>query len=359
MYDKIGYTYIYKFMNNNKMDHERNLKRSFKLWIQNKYLWLVGAILAFFGGGGGGSRGNFNSGGGGGSSSSGSSSGLPTEMDEGMAQFIEKVESVPQETWMIMVLSCALILIIWILVSMYIRNVAKSGLLKASAEVHFGKKPGFGGTWKFGNQYWFKLVYQRFVLYFPMVIFQIIILIVAGFIAFSLVSNGVENAGNRIEDFFETGQIAIFILPFCLVMCILVIYSIIASMISPFSERKMIVDDIAPIPSIKEGFDLLKGNFSDIVIGYLITIAGGIVVAIPMFIITLVLIIPIGLVVMGVFLVNIIMGIIVGIILGLILGTLMAGLRGVILAYWYIFWTGLYLDLTGREVISLEQLEKM
>ena len=339
------------------MDHEKNLKRSFKLWLQNKYLWVMGIILAFFGGGGG-SRGNFNTGGGGGNSSSSTGTGeLPPELNEGFLKVQDFFENTPKETLLMIVLIFLLIIIIWTLIALYIKNVAKSGLIKASAEIHFRRSPGLGGAWRFGNQNWVKLLYQRFVLFLPIVIIQLIMFLIGGFIVFGLINEGIETAPMRVEEFFESGQIALFILPFCLVMCVVVIYSILASMISPFAERKMIIDGLSPIQSISAGFNFLKDNFSDVAIAYLITIAGRIIIGIIMFVVTLVTVLPITLFVIALGIGNLIAGIIAGIILGFVFMILMAGVQGTILTYWYIYWTGLYLEISKQDIVTIEELE--
>ncbi len=241
------------------MDYGRVLSHSWRIVWQNKYLWVLGFLVALGSGGSGG--------GGGGSSnySVGSEDfeGFPVEVTNFFA------ENLP---WIILV---GLFLVVLAIVFWLVRLVAEAGLIESVDRLDQGEKMGLGASLRAGMPHLGRLVGLQLLLYAPVILAGIVGAVLGLGALISL-------AEAPRTGFFEAmGFLAICLVP---LVCVMLLYNLVITFVVPFAARGIVLERLGVTAGIGHGWNVLQRHLGDIlvlaVIFLVLSIIVGVVVAI-------------------------------------------------------------------------------
>jgi len=253
------------------MDHVKILKRALDISWRYRALWLFGVILALTTGGGGG--------GGGGNSGDGGS-GAPGNGDFPHFEDFAAPEISAQIIGALIAVGIGLAcpFFVLIIVAIVARYVAETALIRmVNHHEETGEKrsirQGFGLGWS--RTAW-RLFLIDLLIGIPLVIAIIALLIIT---ALPLLLWITESTAAGV-----LGTIAT-IGAFFLVILLIIIVAAVVSLLTHFFRRVCALEDQGVIESIKQGFNLVKQNFKDVGIMWLLMVGvqiGWVIVMIPL-----------------------------------------------------------------------------
>lgn len=240
------------------IDYSKIIQRSWEITKKNKWLWVVGIVIAAFGGGSG-------SGGGGGGSSSSTSTTRPSEPPSpipvedikdktsyvlGMAtdSLQNWFSNFPTINWFVLGLIVFLVIIFGTVVIWILTSWAKGALIQGLDDADNEKEVTLKSISPYGISNIKKLMI------FGLISFGM------GLILFLGVSIFV-GIGFLIYSFAGSASTILLVLLGILVALALAVLMIIFTMISVYAERLMVLKGISPWEAWKKGFGLSKGNF--------------------------------------------------------------------------------------------------
>ena len=239
------------------------LTRAWEIVWKHRVLWIFG-ILASCGRGGGGNGGGSGSGGNGG----GSGVDLPPEV-------LQVLQWIEQNLTMFFILLCVVVLLI-ALITLAISTVGKIGLIRGTAQVEGGEQSLiFGQLFSEGMPYFGRVFGLSVLLVLPAFVFAMIVLL--------MVVPGALAAGGDPTALFATAPLLI-----CCV-CLFIPLMFVLGMIFQQAERAVVLDDMAVVPALSQGWDIFKKNLGPIILmAIILAVIGfgvGLVIALPIFII--------------------------------------------------------------------------
>lgn len=233
------------------MDYGKIVSRAWNITWTNKYLWLLGFLIALGGGAGNGANFNFSSG----QQSGGSRANLTNP--EGMEAFFR--DFYQQNETLITTLGVTLIiffcgLMLFSVVMWFIRFVAEAGLIQTTVDIENGQVSTFSKAMSAGRPFLFPLFITKLILYSPLIL-------IVGFTLLSLVAVSL-GAGS------EAGSIILVIaLCFFTLICFFIIpYNIVALFVYPFAARGIVLRGLGAMESLRYGWNTLKNHFVDVFI---------------------------------------------------------------------------------------------
>ncbi|HEY85994.1 MAG TPA: hypothetical protein G4N96_12880 [Chloroflexi bacterium] len=253
------------------MDHVKILKRALDISWRYRALWLFGIILALTTGGGGSGGGN-----------GGSGSGIPNGSNNGdfprFEDFAMPEISAGIITALIAVgVGLACLFLAWVIVATIARYVAETALIKmVDHHEETGEKrsirQGFGLGWSLTAWRFFLI---DLLIGIPLVVAIIALLAITALPLLLWVTKSV--AAGVLGTIATIG--ALF-----LVILLIIIVSAVVSLLTHFFRRVCALEDQGVIESIKQGFNLVKQNFKDVGIMWLLMVGvqiGWMIVLIP------------------------------------------------------------------------------
>ena len=330
------------------MDYLKVFKESLSIWWKNKFLWILGFIAVIFGGSVGGNSSSFSSNQNFGSSS-GSNSGVNSIMDSNA--FNSLVSSlykfITSPLGIIIVVIVLFLIILIALISLYLKSRADSSLISATSLLVQNKVVTFKQAWGLSKKNWSKLFWLNILINIPLIFLNLIIvvLVIIGVFLFlrgmATYPSGVINSDTQISY-----GIGLLIVSFgFLVCCLTIVYGTVAKIIVSFANRIAVLQDKKVVESIKLSWNFIKVHFTDLLVFWLITLAWGFVLFVVSTILVL-LIIPIGLVIIPILLINWILGVFLIILVIVGFGILSLAISGPIYSFSEVYWTRVYLELT-------------
>jgi hypothetical protein len=220
------------------MDYGKTLSRAWSIVWENKWLFVLG-FLAALGGGGGSTGSNFST----------SPPGSPDSSLPG--DFLETLSDIAP---FIVAGVCLLILLgiaLWLL-----RLIGEAGMIASVDRIESGEKLTLREGFRAGVSHLKSMVVLSLLLYGP---FLIIGLIMAGF-AISLAIGAAE--GNSAFA-GGLGLASLCILP---LICLMGLAGLVVSFIYPFAQRGIIIRGLRTREGIRHGWEILKANFTEIII---------------------------------------------------------------------------------------------
>jgi len=124
-------------------------------------------------------------------------------------------------------------LLLWLL-----GKIAKAGLIHASAHLDDGQKVTLGESFKVGIKMLGRMVGTSLLLYGPLILLFLLMILIAGVIGF----------------FGESGAAGSMSFGFISLICLLFVYIIAASLIQPFAERGIVLQDLGVFDGIRHGW---------------------------------------------------------------------------------------------------------
>jgi hypothetical protein len=261
------------------MDYSNLLKRSWDIVWNNKFMFVLGFLAALGSGGvnnGGNANANYNVG----------SSDVSAQTWEQFQTFWANYGAL-----VIGVICVGVIvsIILWLL-----RLTAQTGMIEAVSRIEAGEKMSFGQAFSAGTAKLGRMVGLNVVMYGP---FTLIGLVAAGVgLAFfgSAIAAELSGAGSGdVEAIF--GALGIFGICFACLACLLVPLSILVSIVYPFAQRGVVLQDMNAIASIRHGWQVVKANVADIALLIVLFLVLGFIFGLIAFVVML----PFALAAMG------------------------------------------------------------
>ena len=244
------------------------LTRAWQIIWKHKVLWIFG-ILASCGRGGGGNGGG-NSGGNNGFSGSGPD--LPPQV-MGWFQWIEN------NLTAFIAIIIAIVCVIWI-VTTFLSTIGKIGLIRGTAQAEGGAESLiFGQLFSESMPYFWRIFGLSLILAIPLLI--VFVVLVAGLVVFAVSASG----GN---DSSAIGLAAIIpVLIGC--VCLLIPVMFVLGMIFNQAQRAIVLEELGVMPALSRGWKVFRANLGPIILMAIILgvigFVGGLVIAIPIFIV--------------------------------------------------------------------------
>jgi len=327
------------------MQYGAVLSRAWRIIWRNKIMWLFGFLAALGSGGGGG-----GGGGGGSNSFSGPStgqsggSGLPPELQRQLTAFLSN------ET-LILAIVVALVLIV-LVISLAVALLAALGhgaLVEMAREADDTDKTSFRTGWRVGLRRMFPVFLIRFLLGLPP-----LLIILVGMVPFllsfiPLVARG--EFGGSPEALFAGSMLISLLACLAPACCIGLLVTIPLGVLETLSIRALVLEDQGILGGIRRGWGILMGNLGEVAVVWLIFlligIGVGIVIGLPIAMVGLVVLLPLGLAVIAspIFVVPLLLVV-------LLLGLLSAALRGVVEAYTSTVWTLAYRQFAAHSALA-------
>ncbi len=253
------------------IDYSKIISRSWYVTWKNKWLWVLGLVLAMFGAGGGG--------GGGGGSSSGSStnfsdspsgSPLPNDLKEKTSYVLGTATNylqdwflnVPVQNWIVLGLIVLLLAIFATVVVWVVTNWAKGALIMGFEDANNDKQV----TLKSVSPYGLKNVKK-------LIIFGLLSTSISLSVIFCIAL--VIGISYLIYLVFQTLGIVLLVLMGVLGVLLFIFMVMIFTMVSIYAERLIVIKNMEPWNAWKQAFKLSKGNFfPTLVMGIINTVIG-------------------------------------------------------------------------------------
>lgn len=247
------------------MDYGDLLRRSWNIIWNNKFMLVLG-FLAALGSGVGSSNANY-------SMDSGDFTNFP--VPPGRVE--EVIAAVSAVVFLLICVAFVVGIVLWL-----IRLISQAGLISAASRLDAGEKVSFRDAFSAGWQKLWSLVGLNIVLYGVFVILGIIALVIfAGSIG-AIVSAAVSGAGQQEIAGLAGGFGILALCLFCL-LCILVPVGIIVTLIYPFAQRALVLENTGVIDSIRRGWNVIRANVGDVLILILLFLLLNLLVAVIVF----------------------------------------------------------------------------
>ena len=240
------------------IDYSKIIQRSWEITKKNKWLWVVGIVIAAFGGGSGGS-------GGGGGSSSSTSTNFPSESPSpvpienikdktsyvlGMAtdSLQNWFSNFPSINWFVLGLIVFFVIIVGMVIIWILTSWAKGALIQGLDDADNEKEVTLKSISPYGISNIKKLM-----------IFSLISFGMG--LALLLVVSIFVGIGFLIYSFAGSSTTVLLVLLGVLLAFVFIILIAIFTMVSIYAERLMVLKGLGPWEAWKKGFSLSKGNF--------------------------------------------------------------------------------------------------
>jgi hypothetical protein len=166
-----------------------------------------------------------------------------------------------------------LICVIFLVMSFF-SIVGHVGLIKGALDADAGAEHlGFGGLWKNGLHYFWRILGLSLLIGSPGVLVFLGIILGAFLILFTALP-GPYNHGQ----FGTAAQPLIAIIPIlCILLCAVILLAIFISFLGPQAERAIVIEEEGVIGGIRRGWNVLTRNLGPILIVWLIVVVIGIV----------------------------------------------------------------------------------
>ena len=244
------------------------LTRAWQIAWKHRVLWIFG-ILASCGRGGS----NFNS------SSNFQGDGGPGTPPDLPPQFMEFLQWIEQNLTTFIVLTIALVCIIWI-ITIFLSTIGKIGLIRGTAQIDGGAESLiFGQLFSESMPYFWRILGISIIVTLPIVV--VIGALAAGLAVFAVSASG----GNDASGLGLVAMVPIFIGCICLLIPIMFVIG----MVLRQAENAIVLEEMNVMPAISRGWEVFRNNLGPIIIMAIILaiigLAVGFVIAIPIFVI--------------------------------------------------------------------------
>ncbi len=247
------------------MEYGKLISRSVNIVWQNKFLIILGILVAL---GSGISNGGGGGGGGSGNGQPFGDLGQVPEFDEVFAGLAVGV---------IITLVCVFLLIAIMIAIVFwaISTIARGGLIAGVDSIESGEKSSFSQAWRAG---WQKLWTLLGIGILPAI--PGLILFVVGLMALGAYGGIFALFGEELAPLLGTAGLGVAI---AVLACIVVPIVLVLSILRNFAERACMLEDLGVIDSYRRGSNVLMANLGEVIILFLIQIAIFIVLGLLLF----------------------------------------------------------------------------
>ncbi|HEY3289847.1 MAG TPA: hypothetical protein VGK87_06945 [Anaerolineae bacterium] len=237
------------------MDFGGIINRAFKITWKYKILWILGFLAALGSGGSGGSF-NFNF---------GSNSTFNPNTGQ-MPPWMQEIARHPEPLLAIAGVLACLFIIIGIVFGI-IGIIARGGLIAGVQQIETESNTTFGSAWKSGASRFWPMLGLSLLVALP-IILLVIVLIGAGAFAFGgiIAAAATSNRSGANNSAGLGGLLAAGISIFCCLLCVAVIYGLIAEALTTFGERYIMIEKLGVMASLSKAWSLFKANLGNIIL---------------------------------------------------------------------------------------------
>ncbi|MDX1412941.1 MAG: hypothetical protein R3293_02060 [Candidatus Promineifilaceae bacterium] len=248
------------------MDYGNILRRSWDIIWNHKFMIFLGFLAAL--GSGAGSGGGSGGGGDTGYTFDGSEFGALPEISENIGAILA--------TAGILLLGLICFLFVLGIVLWLLRLTAQAGLIDAAYRLDAGEKVSLGEALSAGWHKLGRMVGLNIVLFGLFAVLALGgIFILAGAVGASFA--GAASGGDEVAALLGSLGVG-FIALFCCLLCALFIFGIIVSIVYPFAQRAVVLEDMGVFASIKRGWQVIRENLGEVIVLLLIFLMLGILV---------------------------------------------------------------------------------
>jgi hypothetical protein len=173
---------------------------------------------------------------------------------------------------------------IFIFIAVFFSIMGRVGLIKGALEADAGVEHlGFGELWKSGLHYFWRFLGLSLIIGSPILLVYLALVFGAILVFFAFMSG----SGNGS---FGTAPALVILIPvICIFTCLVFLFAIVISFLSPQAERAIVIENEGVISGIRRGWNVLTMNLGPILIVWLIlvviSVIAGILFALPLLII--------------------------------------------------------------------------
>lgn len=257
------------------MDYGNIFRRAWHVIWNHKFMLVLGFLAALGSGGGGGNNFNYQM-------NSSDFESLPFESVPELSQNIDAiVAGIAAASAIIAGLICflfVLAIVLWL-----VRLTAQAGMIDAAYRLDAGEKVTFGEAISAGWQKLWQMVGLNIVLFGIFFLLAVVGLVV--FLAATGVGIGASAAGASAmqsdgEIFGLLSGLGVGLVGLiCCLMCVFVLVAIVVSVIYPFAQRAIVLEQMGVIESIGRGWRVIRDNLSEVIVLVLIFLVLGFLVA--------------------------------------------------------------------------------
>ena len=245
------------------MDIGATVSRAINITFKHRVLWVLG-FLAALSGGGLSSNTSFQMPGGNMGGSTGTTGGA---MSPEMQRFFDMLQ---ENSGLIFagVAGLACVILVISIVLWVISIIARGGLIGAVDQIEREGSVTFGQAWRMGAAKFWRLLGINILLALPIIIVGIIVAVLIGGSVVAMVATA-AGADGQLSDSQAASMAGGGLAVFCVggaFACIAVIYSIIASALSTFGERAIVLDNTGVMDGIRKGWEVFRNNLGNIIL---------------------------------------------------------------------------------------------
>jgi hypothetical protein len=254
------------------MDYGEILTRAWSITWNNKFLWVLGFLVAL---------------------TSGGSNGNSFQSTFDNSDFASNPELAAQIGAMAVGLTCVALIvgIIFWLVSI----VARGGLIDGVNRIDDGEKVTLGEAFSAGTSAIWRLLGIYILAFLPLIIMGIVLgvvfaMTIGGAVAMDTMMQNPDEAASAIAGSFGLLGICM-----CLLICAIIPLALVLGQIAEFAARGTVIQKMGVMDSLSHGWNVLKENIGPVILLWLILFVIGLVVFFALGIVML----PLGLVIIA------------------------------------------------------------
>ena len=249
------------------MDYGNLFRRSWDVIWNHKFMLVLGFLAALGSGAGGGGGGNSNY------TFDGSEfENMPfetiPELSQNMEAFVAAMAAAGAIIAGLLCFFFIIAIVLWL-----VRLTAQAGLIDAAYRLDAGEKMTFGEAISAGWQKLGQMVGLNIVLFGVFFVMAIIGAVVLAMGIGATVAGAATGEG-EVGAVLGAGLVGLI----CCLLCVFLLFAIVVSVIYPFAQRAVILEDKGVFSSISRGWQVIKENLGEVIILILIFLVLGIVV---------------------------------------------------------------------------------
>jgi hypothetical protein len=227
------------------MDYGWVLKRAWEITWKFKGLWLLGILASCSSGGGGGGHGG---------SSSGTGYQFSGETDPRFLQFQHWIDSIPEETWIVIGIVAVMVVLVLSLVALVLGILGQGGLIAGFNQVETNGSVTLGEAWRIGSANFWRLLGVRAIFW------------LAGILAALVVGAAVLTT--------VLGTMGIGLLCIAPVLCLLVPVGLLVGVYVMLAQVALVTEALDVKASFLRSWEVFKTNLGPVIVIGLIVVFG-------------------------------------------------------------------------------------
>jgi len=250
------------------MDYGWVLKRAWEITWKFKGLWVLGILASCSSGGGGG---------GGGGGSSGARTQFSPDSDPRFLEIQRWIESIPPETWIVIAIGVAVVILVLGLVALVLGVIGQGGLIAGFNQVEDSGKVTLAEAFRLGTANFWRLLGVRIVFWLAGVLLAIVLVVAAILVA--------------------VGTLGIGLLCLVPLLCVLIPVGAIVGVYVTLTQVALVTEHLTVGDAFRRSWKVLKENLGPVIVIGLILLFGSMIVGLILALPIIAVVLPAALVV--------------------------------------------------------------